>query len=186
MPHKQEEQKADAYQQQQQTATNTAIAGAGPDPYVEAAKTHAAGELTGIGHGDLSGIDEVNNINNAASRVRSMSRTKIGDEKLANYASDPNYVAQLGDYNKRVFDASVGDATIGAVEDARNYDTNLLLQGGAQGLQARQGQAGMDVSTLPVAQQAVQFSRRPSFWQNLAMAAVAGGSQVAGAYAGNH
>lgn len=185
MPHKAEEQKADAYQQQQQTATNTAIAGAGPDPYLEAAKTHAAGELTSMGHGDMSGIDEVNSINNAANRVRTMSRSKIGDAQLGSYSADPNFTQQLDSYNKRVFDASVGDATLGAVESARDYDTNLLEQGAAQGLQARQGQAGLYDSTLGVAQQGVQFSRRPSFWSQLALAAAGQGGQVARAVAEN-
>jgi len=184
MPHKAEQQKADAYQSQQQTATNTAIQAAGPDPYIEAAKKHAAGELEGMGKGDFSGIDEVSNINTAANRVRSMSRTPIGDAELGKYSADPNYTQQLDSYNKRVFDASVGDATLGAVEDARNYDTNLLLQGGAQGLQARQGQANAYEGTLGVAQQGVQFSRRPSFWSQLALAGAGAAGQIGGAYAG--
>lgn len=184
MGHKAEQNRADAYQQQQQQSTNAAIANAAPDPYVEAAKKHAAGDLEAIGKGDFSGIDAVNNINTMSRKLKTMTRQPVGDERLASYQQDPNFVAQLKSQQDRNLNAAIGDATVGAVSDARAYDTGMLLNSAQLGQQARLGQASLYEGTLPVAQQGVQFSRRPGFWSQLGLAGIGAGGQVGAAYAG--
>lgn len=126
-------------------------------------------ELNQINAGNFAGVPLVQAVNQAANLMRNYTPKPSGSAALAanENGAGGGYADQEEAYRKRLLQDEVGNATVGAVQAERNYDTSVLFPGTSAIDQFDLQKAATYGQLAGQGNQLYNTSQQYGFWSNL-------------------